>query len=33
MTLDLYSHATSDMQGHAADVLETLVLRTEQRTA
>jgi integrase len=33
MTLDLYSHVTSDMQRHAADVLEATVLKAEQRTA
>ena len=33
MTLDLYSHVTSDMQRQAADVLEATVLRAEQRTA
>jgi integrase len=33
MTLDLYSHVTSDMQRHAADALEAKIASAEQRSA
>ena len=33
MTLDLYSHVTSDMQRQAADALEARIVDAEQRSA
>ncbi len=33
MTLDLYSHVTSDTQRQAADALETKIASVEQRSA
>jgi integrase len=33
MTLDLYSHVTSDMQRHAAEALEAKIAKAEQRSA